>query len=122
MVDFVTFLVGNYSYIISLGLSGLIILTTLLFYRRYGNNGFFLIAIGEILSAIWGFSILVFGQGAFLSQNLTEAGVPHGEISIILLIISLIGSVIQIIRVLAMLIGLFIISDDLAPRNTYSSG
>ena len=61
MVDFVTFVVGNYGYFISLTLTGLLLLTAFFLYRKSGNNGFLLIVIGEIISGIWGFTVLFFG-------------------------------------------------------------
>lgn len=119
MVDFLDFFVTNISYFSSIGFSTLIVLTSYLLYRRTENNGFIVILVGECIGLLWFLFYLLILQGAYLPVYLDQLELSNAMISIVYLTLNAIGIGINLIRSLALVTGLYFISQELPRKNVY---
>ena len=120
LVDLVTFVLDNFNYFFSLGLSLFIAAVCFLLYNRTANKGFISIIVGLAVSITWISIQLFLLGGVHLAENLNNSGMSHADISVVLMLLGGITLVVSAIGTLTLLIGLWIIANEL-PKKSYNS-
>jgi hypothetical protein len=120
LADFITYTVANFNYFFGLGLSLLLGIVCFMLYDRTANRGFISILVGIGVSVGWTCFRLIVLDGVYFGQNLHNSGMAHDTISIVLMIEGSIALGIYAIEVLTLIVGLFIIANEL-PKKSYNS-
>ncbi|MHA1947940.1 MAG: hypothetical protein ACXAC6_17305 [Candidatus Hodarchaeales archaeon] len=120
MVDLVTYITANFYNFFSLGSSLFIAAACFLLYNKTDNKGFISIIVGLIVSIVWRSIDLFLLEGVYFVENLNNSGMSHADISVILMLLGGIGLVVSAIGALTLLIGLFIIANEL-PKKSYNT-
>lgn len=116
MIDFVTLITFNIFLLLEMGLSFLILITTVVLRARTSHKAFLLVTIGEFLNIGWSFFWGFILQGPFLLVNLSEQGLGLDQISLILLFVACIDFFVSLIRTFLLLITLYLLAQNVGRR------
>ncbi len=120
MVEFITFFTQNFHYFVGIGSSLLIAAGCFLLYNRTANKGFISVIVGSILSIVWQSIELFLLGGVYLGPNLYNSGMSSADISFLLMLVGGIGLIVSAIVTLTLLIGLYIVANEL-PKKSYKT-
>ena len=117
MVDLLEFFAHNFNYFTELGLSLIIALVCYVLYKKTFNKGFLVILIGFSISIAWTSFELFVLQGTYFIPSLYDSDMLHVDVVIITMILGFINFILALIRTVALVVGFFMISNDMTGRS-----
>ena len=120
MVDFITYLTANFYEFFNLGSSIFFVVICVLLHNKTGNKGFISIIVGSIVSIGWTSIKLFLLEGVYFVPNMHDSGMSNVDISLVLMMLGGVNLVISAIGLLTLLIGLWIITNEL-PKKSYNT-